>query len=229
MTTDPTPRDAGTQPGPSSPEKARRVPFTTLLNLLLFVGLIVLYALYFLQLKAPATGEEDTRKQLTEMQEQIARAGASFAYVSSDRLMEEYDLAIRMREEFEGEQRRLESDLERRQRTFQNEVERFQQNIQAGTISMDQAQIREQELMQMQQELIQSSDTYRERLARKEYEMNLELLEKISEFLGRYNQEAGYDFILSYSTGGGILFADPSHDITAEVVARLNNEHANTQ
>jgi outer membrane protein len=228
MTTDPTPRDAGTQPAPARPANARRIPFTTLINLLLFVGLVVLYALYFLQLKGPAD-EEDTQEQLTEMQEQIARAGASFAYVSSDRLMEEYDLAIRMREEFEGEQRRLESDLERRQRTFQNEVERFQQNIQAGTISMDQAQIREQELMQMQQELIQSSDTYRERLARKEFEMNLELLEKISEFLGRYNREAGYDFILSYSTGGGILFADPRHDITAEVVERLNNEHANTQ
>lgn len=217
---------AGEQPVVKPSGKTGKVPFTTLVNLLLFVGLVVIYALFFLQKGEEAEQEGD---QLTEMRETLAEAGASIAYIRSERLMESYDLAIKMREEFEGEQRRLENDLERRQRSFQSEVERFQQSIQSGTISMDQAQVREQELMQMQQELIQSSDEYRERLARKEFEMNLELFEMISDFLERYNREADYDFILNHSPGGGILFAHPGHDITEEIIQRLNDEYRSNQ
>jgi outer membrane protein len=219
-------QEAGGQSAPKSAGKSGKIPFSTIVNLLLFIGLIVIYALFFLQ-----RGEESDQQQdqLLEIRERISEAGAAIAYISSDRLMDEYDLAKKMREEFDGEQRRLENDLERRQRTFQTEVERFQQNIQSGTISMDQAQIREQELMQMQQELLQSTDTYRERLAVKEFEMNLELLEKISDFLERFNTEAGYDFILNYSRGGGILYAHPVHDITTEVIEKLNSEYRSSQ
>lgn len=219
-------QEAGGQSAQTPSGKSGKIPLSTILNLLLFVGLVVIYALFFLQKSEDTEQQQD---QLVEIRERLSEAGAAIAYISSDRLMEEYDLAKKMREEFEGEQRRLENDLERRQRTFQTEVERFQQNIQSGSISMDQAQIREQELMQMQQELLQSSDTYRERLATKEFEMNLELLEKISDFLERYNREAGYDFILNYSRGGGILFAHPGHDITTEVIELLNAEHRSTR
>lgn len=226
MTNESNQQAAGEQAAPKPSGKSGKIPFTTLVNLLLFVGLVVIYALFFLQ-KGEEAGQQE--EQLTEIRERLSDAGASIAYIRAERLMEAYDLAIKMRDEFEGEQRRLENDLERRQRTFQNEVERFQQSIQSGTISMDQAQIREQELMQMQQELIQSTDNYRERLAMKEYEMNLELFEKISGFLERYNREAGYDFILNHSPGGGILFAHPGHDITEEVIERLNAEHRSGQ
>ncbi len=217
---------AGEQAANVPSGKSGKIPFTTIVNLLLFVGLVVIYALFFLQKGEETEQQED---QLTEIRERLSEAGASIAYIRAERLMENYDLAIKMRDEFEGEQRRLENDLERRQRTFQTEVERFQQNIQSGTISMDQAQVREQELMLMQQELIQSSDTYRERLTVKEYEMNLELFEKISDFLERYNREADFDFILNHTPGGGILFAHPGHDITEEVIQRLNDEYSSTQ
>lgn len=224
MSTEPMQQD--TQPAGPPTRKNRRVPYTTVINLVLFVGLIIIYALFFMQKGADETDQQD---QLVEMSERISEAGASIAYINSEVFMEEYALAIKMREDFEGEQRRLEGELERRQRNFQTEVERFQQNISTGAITMDQAQIREQELMQMQQELIQLSDTYRERLAVKEYEMNLELLENISDFLERYNLEAGYDFILNYTPGGGILFAKPTNEITREVLDRLNDEYSSTQ
>jgi outer membrane protein len=194
-----------------------------LFNVFLFIGLLVLYGLYFFG--------SGTRQAVPPPAERASRVmsagqetGISIAYVHSEKLMAQYELAIKMRGEFEQEQRRLESDLSRRQRQFQTEVGQFQKDLSTGEVPMDLAQMKEQELMQKQQELYQLSETYRERLAEKEFEMNLELLEKISDFLERYNRDSRYDFIFSYSLGGNMLYAEATHDITDVVLQRLNAE-----
>lgn len=199
----------------------KKLPLITIVNILLFCGLLVLYGLKFFGSK----GSEEQQEQLVGIEERLAESSSSIAYVNSELLMEGYELAISMRTEFEAEQTRLENDLSRRQRSFQSEVESFQRSINNATISMEQAQVREQELMLQQQELMQLNDTYRERLATKEYEMNLELLQSISDFLARYNIASGHDYILGYSMGGGILYADRKHDITSQVLEKLNEEY----
>lgn len=207
------------------PMTKKRIPLIPIVNIVLFCGLLLLYALFFLRLSA----ETEQTQELSEIKEEVSQAGASIAYVDSERLMEEYELAVKMREDLGKEQERLENDLARRQRTFQSDVEGFQQSISAGTISIDLAEEREKELMQVQEELMQMSDTYRERLGRQEFDMNIELLTMISDFLERYNEETDYDFILGYTRGGGILYAKPRHDITNEVLSRLNAEFRSSQ
>lgn len=221
MTTETSSQDATVQTAPQQLYEKKRLPVISIIQVLLFIGLIVLYALFFL-----GRGQQaDKQESLVAVKDSTAVTASSIAYVRSELLMADYELAKKMRADFDAEQAQMENDLSRRQRNFQNEVESFQQGINNATLSMEQAQIKEQELMVKQQELIQLNDTYRERLARKEYDMNLELLEKISEFLERYNIETGYDYILGYSPGGGILHADKQHDITYQVLERLNAEY----
>lgn len=210
----------------SLPEKkavSKKVSYTTVINLVLFCGLIVLYALYFAGIRGNASKTQE--EQISTLAEKVKEGTANIAFISSDRLMENYELAKKMREEFDQEQTRLENDLARRQRGFQSEVEKFQRDIQAGTISMDRAQAKEQELMQQQQELYQLNESFTNRLMQKEVEMNAKLLEKITEFLTRYNEAHGYDYILGFSRGGGILYASQQHDITDDVLEKLNAEH----
>ncbi len=195
-----------------------------IINIVLFLGLIALYAIYFFGQPDEDAAPDDSR-QMARMEQKIDDAFNAIAYVDNEVLMDDYMLAITMRAEFEAEQRRLENDLERRQRNFQSDVERFQRDIQYGNITMEEAQVQEQDLMQRQQDLMQLNETYRDRLSRKEFEMNNELLEIISDFLDRYNQDKGYDFILGYARGGGILYAREKHDITREVLQRLNEEY----
>ncbi|MEE4178600.1 MAG: OmpH family outer membrane protein [Bacteroides sp.] len=198
----------------------RKISYTTVINLVLFLGLIVLYALYFAGIRNKGVKEE-----VNALSEEIQQGTASIAFISSDSLMTNYELAKKMREEFDQEQVKLENDLSRRQRNFQSEVEKFQRDIQAGSISMDLAQAKEQELMQVQQELYQLNESFSSRLMQKEVEMNNELLEKITDFLARYNEEHGYDYILGFSRGGGILYAKEQHDITQDVLEKLNKEY----
>ncbi len=207
-------------------EKKNNIQKGVIINIVLFLGLIALYALHFL---GPRSETQYSGEHMAGVERKIDEAFHSIAYVDNEILMEDYLLAVKMQADFEAEQLRLENDLDRRQRNFQNEVERFQRDIQRGHVSMEEAQLLEQELMRQQQDLFQLGDTYRDRLARKEFEMNNELLDKIQDFLDRYNHEKGYDFILGYARGGGILHANKAYDITAEVLELLNLEYEAAQ
>lgn len=204
--------------------KRSKIPNVTIINVVLLVGLLVLYALYFYPtLTSPnATVLADESAQI---EEKIAGEALDIAYVNSDTLMSKYTLAKKMRADFETEQKRLENDLKNKQTSFQTDVETFQRQIQQGSISMEEGQAREQELMQRQQEIIQLNDTYSNRLMMQEMEMNQDLYQKITDLLGRYNQEMDYDYILGFSPGGGILYASKKHDITEDILKRLNDEH----
>lgn len=203
-------------------KNSSRINYTTIINMVLFAGLVILYGLYFMKLNDVV--DEVPQDQITGLNEKIESSTSNIAYVHSENLMENYLLAAKMRDEFEAEQKRLENDLSRRQRDFQAEVEKFQNEVTAGRLGMERAQQKEQELMQAQQELMQLNETYSTRLNRKEIEMNDELFETISSFLQEYNAEKGYDFILSYSRGGNLLFANQENDITEEIIELINAE-----
>ncbi len=203
-----------------------RISNGTIINIVLFIGLIILYVINFMPSKrGDMVDGTEIEQEMDEITTRLEEGTLNIAFVNSDTLMAHYKLATTLREEFEQEQSRLENDLQRRQRSFQSEVETFQRQIQAGSISMDNAQLKEQELMQMQQELMQLNDTYSSRLMTKELEMNIELYEKITDLLTRFNKEMGYDYILGFTPGGGILYAREKHDITQKVLEKLNEEY----
>lgn len=204
-----------------------KLPNVTIINIVLLVGLLVLYALQFMPGRGETTEESpsETAREVGEITQMLAEGAFHIAFVKSDSLMSNFSLAQKMQSDLESEQRRLENSLQRRQREFQEEVESFQRQMQLGLINQSNAQVREQELMMKQQELIQLNDTYSAELMRREAEMFREVYSRISKVMEDYNQQHGYDYILGYSPGGGILYANPRHDITLEILNRLNTEY----
>ena len=77
--------------------------------------------------------------------------------------------------------------------------------------------------------LIDLRDMYTEQLAMDEYEMNVILVDSITNFLKRYNQYNNFDYVLGYSIGGGILLAKDTFNITSEVLAAMNLEYQNNK
>jgi len=203
-----------------------KLPNATIINVVLFVGLLVLYVLHFYPTgKSDQTMNEVEAEEFAELQERIADGAFNIAFVQSDSLMANYKLAQRLRSDFEAEQRRLEGDLQRKQRSFQEDVESFQRQVQLNILSGQNAQNKEQELMLRQQELIQLNDTYTNRLMLREMDINKELYKRITDLLENLNKEMNYDYILGFSQGGGILHAHKKHDITALVLRLLNQEY----
>jgi len=201
----------------------KKINALTYINILLFCGMVTLYALHFAGVGF--AGRKPTNQQQAGTEIPGIDASARIAYIDSELLMENYELAKKLRADFEAERTRMENDLSRRQRNFQAEVEQFQRDVQSGRANLELAQAKEQELMQKQQELIQLNETFTNRLMQKEVEMNRELHNKLSEFLKRYNVEHGFDYILGFSPGGGILYANTQLEITDDVLIKLNAEY----
>ncbi|MFO8066762.1 MAG: OmpH family outer membrane protein [Bacteroidales bacterium] len=195
-----------------------RFPFIVAgLNIVLLIGLIALYIMFFTMGKTTISGNGKDADKKERIEEKLL----SVAYVDSDDLIDNFYLSDVLTTELDAERRRMENEFSRKQRKFQEEVEKFQRDVQTSAISADNAQQKEQELMAAQQELYELNEIYSERLLAKEMEMQTQLTDSISAFLERFNSDKDYDLIFGYARGGGILFANPELDITEEVMEEL--------
>jgi len=73
---------------------------------------------------------------------------------------------------------------------------------------------------------VEKKDRYTQQIAEQEYNMNIQLLDTVNNFLMRFNRAYNYDYILAFRTAGEILVANDSLDISREVLKELNKEYA---
>lgn len=185
----------------------------------LLVCVVVLYILHFRN-QNPGQ-QKETPKPVASAE----NTGPRIAFINSDILMEQYERVPEMVKSFEASTRGKETMIREKQKEFETKVSDFQKRLQDGSISMEIAQITEQQLIKEQEELMSLRDELSEQLAREEYGMNLELMEIVSKFLEDYNRTRKYDLIFNYNQGVNLFTANQAYDITSEVVEMLNQEY----
>ena len=78
--------------------------------------------------------------------------------------------------------------------------------------------------MQKQQALSAYKDEQTAKLMEDEKNLSLKLNGDIQKFMKQYARSKGFKYVLGYTTGGGILYASDSLDITQDVVRGINGE-----
>ncbi len=144
------------------------------------------------------------------------------AYVNLDTFNAKYDYLKSKREDFEKKQEGMKAELERSAKQFQNDAVAYQRKVQAGTISEAEAQATEKRLMQMQQSYKTREEALTGQLLDEQDAFNKELKQKLDSYLEEYNKDKKYDFILSYSAGSPIIYANKALDITEDVLKGMN-------
>jgi outer membrane protein len=193
------------------------------LNVVLLVAVAVLYYLHFSGRKAPAALVAGT----------VAAAGKDqttnqYAYVNVDSLLTKYDYFKVTRTQLEDRRKKLETEIAGRTRSLENEVVSAQRK--ANTMTLEQAQLTEQNLRRKEQELMRYQNDAARQLAEEEQKKNEELINNISLYLKKHTEDKPYKIVFGYSKGGGILYATDSLDITQEVLKGLNQDYqANNQ
>lgn len=147
------------------------------------------------------------------------------AYVNSDSLLTNYAYYKKLKGQLEQKAGAAERDMEGRLRKLENDVMSARQKAESGGMSQQQMMETEQNLMRRQQEIGQYRDKETERLMNEERKMTEQLNKSIKEYLRRYSQQHGYDYILGYSNTGGVLYANERNDITSDVLRGLNEEY----
>ena len=183
-------------------------------NIVLTLAVAVLFFLHFSN--KPEAGAVTADGQVVP--------GRRTVYVQVDSLLTNYDFFKETKKELENKNFQLENELNTKGRSLQNEVAFFQQKAQ--TMTPEQARSTEAQLMKKQQDLVAYRDQAAQSLGQEEAKKNEQLYKNIRAYIEKYNKENGYEYVLGYSLGGGILFANPSLDVTQKIIDGLNKEHA---
>lgn len=153
-----------------------------------------------------------------------AGSGDGIYYVNTDTLLAKYKIFKTQKAALEAKSKRIEGEISRRAQALQADQQREMQKLQAGQMNEAQAQEADARLRQRAAELEQYRDEQTGALVEEERKQSEKLNKTIQDFLKGFAGRRGYKYVLGYTTGGGILFATDSLDITDAVVAGLNSK-----
>lgn len=192
-------------------------------NLSLIINVVLaiaVAALFYLRYK-------DKQDEAAPAPVAVEAKGKPIVYVNVDSLLTKYEYFKDVRRVLESRRFQLESELQTRGRSLQNEVAFFQQR--APTMTQEQGRATEAALQKKQQDIVAFRDQSAQRLQVEEQGKNEELYNRIAAYLKKYNKQNKYEYVLGYTKGGGILFADASLDATKRILDGLNAEYKQQQ
>lgn len=193
----------------------KQLSFKSILITLNCILLITLAIVYF----------SSHKKETNDLAIKKVNGNLTIAFINSDSIMTHYDLVKNVRALLENKKNKLEADILSKQNVFQEKVNNYQDNLKRNAITAQQAQQAEKKLMEERQAILELSDQYTQELAQEELAMNVQIQDSIIHFLKRFNKKYGFDYVLGYSHGGGILLANDTLDITSEVLNEINKEY----
>ncbi|RZL49512.1 MAG: OmpH family outer membrane protein [Pedobacter sp.] len=173
-----------------------------------------------------ACGDKESKTETTATKTTAAvTTEDKIVYVNSDSLLTKYQYAKDIKNKMETKGKAAESDLASKGQAFQRELQQYQ--AQANTLPADQRAATEQRLQRKDQELKAYQQNAGAALQNENAKEQEALYNKIADYLKTYAKSKGYKMVLTYSKGNSaILFADETLDVTAPVVAGLNEAYA---
>ncbi|HNS16546.1 MAG TPA: OmpH family outer membrane protein [Bacteroidales bacterium] len=196
----------------------KKLKINLLLTAILLLAVAVLYVLFFTMKKAPS-GSASQNEGLSESEVRVA-------YVESDSILAHYTLAIEKSKELEQKGKKMEAQLKTRQDQYQKDASYFQDQVAQNKLSEQSAQFIYNQLMEEQQKIYELQNQYASEMADIEMQVNIMLLDSVTNFLERLNHKLNFDYILGDNPGSNLLLKNPKFNITDQVIQGLNNEYA---
>ncbi len=165
----------------------------------------------------PAAGQSDSTY--------VAKATSGIVYVDLDRIVQEYDMASDLGAVVETRVKNIQDEVNRRGKQLENEMIEFQNKINKGLITRSVAEVQGQELQQKQAEFNDYATQKNNEVIEEQTVLMNQIADAIQTFINKYNAEKKYTMILTNQRGVPVISADPSLDITDDVIARLNEEY----
>lgn len=188
-------------------------------NLSLALNIILLLAVGFLFVKH-FQGPKVAEPASTGAAE--AASGFNIVYINEDSLLNKYEYFVEKTGALQQKERTASNSLQQKGRAIEQEVRSIQAKVQQGLLAPNQIAREEQRIGQQQQQLVQEQERMSQELLLETQQLNQELQADVKEVLTRLKDENGYDYVLSYGSGSGVLMVNEALDITNKVVELLN-------
>jgi len=200
------------------PPRKDKTQLLLILNLVMLIGLAALYIMFFSKGSSVDNGVVQSLRKINS-------GSLGIAYVNSDSILTNYALVKKMRGDLTAKSSRLEAEITAKQKAYEKDAAYFQEQVKNKSISEQSAQEVYQSLMQEQQKIVDLRDKYTADLQQHEFNLNVMLLDSVTNFLKRYNTKYKFDYILGYNKGGNIYLANDTLNITNDVIREINKEY----
>ena len=148
------------------------------------------------------------------------------AYVEIDSLLTKYNFWNDLNEQMIKKEETIRTTLNEKGKKLEKEAQEFQRKYENnGFVSPERAQQEYQRIQKQQQDLQELQQKLTEELAVENQKNSLQLRDPINSFLKIYNENKGYDLIISNTGFDNLLYANPAHNITNEIVEGLNSRY----
>ena len=145
------------------------------------------------------------------------------AYVDSAKLLNGYKGMIEARKEYDKKRNVWQANIDTLTKDVTDAIKKYSKDQALGT---DNEKKLSQELIKSKQkELLDYQNGVKQTAAQEEERLNQDVFSTINAFLLRYGKKHSYKIIL-VAANGNIAYADPSMEITDQVVDELNKEYA---
>ena len=193
----------------------------------LFLGILALAGMLAVSCNNP--------KQAPAQEGEVTEAGAgkgAIVYFNLDRVLNEYDMANDLRSVVETKVGSINQEVNRRGSKLEKDIKAFQDKIDKGLMTRSVAEVQSGDLQKRQNDFQQYAAQKQQEIAEEQQVMMNQIADAIQSYLLKFNAEKQYAMILT--TQGNILtapvtVADPSLDITDELLAGLNAEYIKTK
>lgn len=155
----------------------------------------------------------------------VEHTSGLIVYVHTDSLIMGYNMATDLNSDFRVKYEKAEAQIKNKQNRFERDYMDYQEKAQKGLATRLQLAEMEQKLQQQDMQLRQDAEKLMNELAEEEQVINNKIFFSVTDYLKELNADNRYAMIISTTTSGPILHADPSLSITQEVLKALNEKY----
>ena len=143
-------------------------------------------------------------------------------YINIDSVNANYELVDILTKDIEAEMSKQEAVFQNRQAALERKYNQFQQNYQAGILTQIQVENAQQQLMQESETLKADYERVMGDLEARQAAALKQIADSVINATKLINAERNASFVFSYQYGGQLIDADPSKDVTYELLEILN-------
>ena len=197
--------------------------FTIISNIILILAVAALYVLFFVNKSSVKTSETGSESTI------VAQKG-DIVYIQLDSLVNQYDMYNDLRSEFESKVSAIDNDLNKKGRALENDVKNFEEKMNKGLLTRSQAETMQNDLLQRQQALQQTSQEKTLEMQEEERVLFNKVMNAVTSYVQEYNKSHQYSLILTTSAATNtVITGDNGLNITDVLLDGLNQEYIKTR
>ena len=193
--------------------------------LVLSLAAIVLLVLMLTGVIGGNKVEQTQQPEPTVFDKPVGSEPSDVAYIDLDTLLLTYNYAIKLQEDLAMEQKKAEGTIQSRMKKLESMYNAYMEKARTGMfLSAASQQSQQAEIEKEQQAIENLQATLSSQLLERQDQMNHEIYDSVINFVNQY-ADGRYKIILGNMGGVTVVYSQPGMNITADVVAKLNQRY----